>query len=388
MKLSWTIPVLLGTLLLLGGCASGEAFDGRRGQPRPNPQSAARDALVREMEERARRGPVDEWEAASQRALRSGLSIAPSFRERVRFPADMPHAVAYRFIIRQGQTLHVALQALEGEHRLQAELFHVMGGELFRPVPIGGMETREFSFAAPGTGEYVLRLRPEPGTGGLYDVLVDGAAPLLFPVANIDLASVGSWFGDPRDGGARGHEGIDIFAPRGTPVIAVVSGRVHQARNTPVGGKVIWLEDVSSDLTLYYAHLDDYYVREGSFVNVGDTIGSVGNTGNARGVRPHLHFGVYRPGRLALDPAPMLASQSLFVDFEVDRTLLGRWARVRGDRVRLRSSPSLAGAVVTELTPSTPVLVVGGVADWHRVLLPDGTTGFVSARFTATEDER
>jgi peptidoglycan LD-endopeptidase LytH len=390
MKLKNATIVMVGTVLVLGGCASGESFD-TRSRGRPTPTGTTRDAIVRELEERARRGPVDPAtlrEEAARRALSSGAAIAPSFRERVRFPADQPHVVAYRFTIRQGQTLDVALESLEGEHRLEAELFQALSGQIHRPIDIGGPSATWFSFAAPATGEYVLRLRPEPGTGGLYDVRVDGAGPLLFPVADVDLGAVGSWFGDARDGGARGHEGIDIFAPRGTPVVAVVSGRVHQARNTPVGGKIIWLEDLSSDLTFYYAHLDEYYVREGAFVNAGDTIGSVGNTGNARGVRPHLHFGVYRPNRYALDPVPMLSSPSVLVEADVDPSMLGRWARVRGDRVRLRNSPSLGGAVVAELTPSTPFLVLGGIADWHRVVLPDGTTGFVSARLTEADDER
>jgi peptidoglycan LD-endopeptidase LytH len=380
--------VMVGTILVVGGCASGEAFDGRRPRPTPTPNTTTRDAIVRELEERARRGPADHWEEASRRALQSGAAIAPSFRERVRFPADVPHAVAYRFTIRQGQAVEVTIDALSGEHRLEAELFHALSQQVFRPIDIGGTGARRFSFAAPSTGEYVLRLRPEPGSGGLYDVIVEGAGPLLFPVANVGLGAIGSWFGDARDGGARGHEGIDIFAPRGTPVIAVVSGRVAQARNTPVGGRVVWLEDHSSDLTFYYAHLDEYLVREGAFVTVGDTLGTVGNTGNARGARPHLHFGVYRPGRLALDPVPMLSSPAVLVEADVDPSLLGRWARVRGDRVRLRSAPSVAATVVAELTPATPFLVLGGIADWHRVVLPDGTTGFVAARFTEADDER
>src|SRR5690606_11079602 len=125
---------------------------------------------------------------------------------------------------------------------------------------------------------------------GTIDVVVNGGVSLEFPVAGGGKRDIGSVFGDPRDGGARSHEVVDIFAPRGTPVLAAADGFIRQARNTPTGGLVIWQSDASSDLTYYYAHLDELHAREGTYVRAGETIGTVGNTGNARGVRPHLHF--------------------------------------------------------------------------------------------------
>lgn len=130
---------------------------------------------------------------------------------------------------------------------------------------------------------------------------------LSFPVA-MPGAAIASVFGDPRDGGAREHHGVDIFAPRGTPVVAAGDGRVTDVRNTPVGGLVIWMEDFDRGLIYYYAHLEEQYVRRGQIISAGDTIGAVGNSGNARGVNPHLHFGVYLPGTIAVDPAPMLGA--------------------------------------------------------------------------------
>jgi peptidoglycan LD-endopeptidase LytH len=329
-------------------------------------------------------------EDAGRRALRSGLSVRGSFRERIRFPQDEPYAVAYRLTLRRGDVLTVRMTALDTDDALAAEVFQVVSPDMHRPVHSAPPGAHEVQFEARATGEYVVRLKPEHGVGGLYEIAVDGGAALLFPVAGADLGAVGSWYGDPRDAGARGHEGLDIFAPRGTPVLAAAGGRVTSARSTPVGGKVVWVEDADGDLTYYYAHLDEYHVRAGQWVSAGDVLGTVGNTGNARGVRPHLHFGVYRPGRVALDPAPWLAAgqPAPAPDLDTgDAALVGRRARVTGDRVRLRAAPGLGGAVLAELGPGTPLRVIGGVADWHRVLLADGTTGFVAARFTTADEQ-
>lgn len=366
----------------LNACAAGEQTRYNRA---PTPTSP-RDVYAGTLGADADPAAVRAWEDASRRALRSGLTIPASFQERVRFPAGEPHAVAYRFTLREGQRLHIRHRALEGGAYLFAEVFQDLGGDIFRPVDSAPRGGRDLTFTARSTGSFVLRLQPEIGGSGLYEISVDGDAGLLFPVLHAGLGDIGSVFGDPRDGGRRRHEGVDIFAPRGTPVVAVASGQVTRVSTDNLGGRVVWVTDDSSGLSYYYAHLDEQLVRQGTWVQAGDVLGTVGNTGNARGTPPHLHFGVYAPGRVALDPAPMLVAGELASAGEpVDADLLGRWARTTTDRVRLRNSPSLTGAILAELQAQTPLLVVGGVADWHRVLLPDGTTGFVSSQFTAME---
>jgi peptidoglycan LD-endopeptidase LytH len=388
MKLS-TAGLLLSCAGLLGGCASGERGD-VRSQPRPGSLAAARDSYAAERAARMAEAAPASGEDAARRALRSGLSVPGSFRERIRFPPDEPYAVAYRLTLRRGDVLTVRMTALDSDDALAAEVFQVLPPDLYRPVHSAPYGAREVHFEARATGEYVVRLNPERGVGGLFEVAVDGGAALLFPVAGADLDAVGSWYGDARDAGARGHEGLDIFAPRGTAVLAAAGGRVTSARLTPVGGNVVWVEDADGELSYYYAHLDEYHVRAGQWVSAGDVLGTVGNTGNARGARPHLHFGVYRPGRVALDPAPWLAAGQPVPAPDPDignAALVGRKARVTGDRVRLRAAPGLGSAVLAELGSGTALRVVGVVADWHRVLLADGTTGFVAARFTTADEQ-
>ena len=73
------------------------------------------------------------------------------------------------------------------------------------------------------------------------------------------------------------------------------------------GEKTVWLRDGERGLSYYYAHLDSQLVRAGEYVERGDTVGLVGNTGNARTTPPHLHFGIYANG--ARDPYPYLQGE-------------------------------------------------------------------------------
>ncbi len=135
---------------------------------------------------------------------------------------------------------------------------------------------------------------------------VDELAGLHFPVAGAGAEHIISYFGDPRGGGHR-HEGVDIRAERGRPVVAALAGVVHRVKSGGNGGRQIWLRSHSGRFTLYYAHLDRQLVAEGAKVKAGQVIGAVGNTGNAAGATPHLHFCIYRGKRQAVDPLPYLS---------------------------------------------------------------------------------
>lgn len=125
---------------------------------------------------------------------------------------------------------------------------------------------------------------------------------LVFPVSG-KRSNIGSFWGDVRDGGKRKHHGIDIFAKKGTPVVAISDGIIVHKGNSPRGGKTLWMRAIGQPWTVYYAHLDQQKVKAGQFVKKGDVIGTVGNTGNARTTPPHLHFGIYSFAG-AINPLP------------------------------------------------------------------------------------
>lgn len=128
---------------------------------------------------------------------------------------------------------------------------------------------------------------------------------ILMPVQGVPRAQVANTWGAPRSGG-RKHEGQDIFARRGTPVVAAADGVVTRVGGGELGGKAVFVTGRGAR-TYYYAHLDSYAqgIEQGRVVNRGDVLGFVGNTGNARGTPPHLHFGIYT-GTGAINPLPLI----------------------------------------------------------------------------------
>lgn len=130
---------------------------------------------------------------------------------------------------------------------------------------------------------------------------------LLMPVAGVPVRAVANTWKAPRSHGRR-HEGQDIFGKRGTPVVSATDGLVVRVGTNSLGGNVVSVMGNGRRI-YYYAHLDRYAegLKTGDMVSAGDTLGYVGNTGNARTTAPHLHFGVYTAWG-AVNPLPMLVN--------------------------------------------------------------------------------
>ena len=124
------------------------------------------------------------------------------------------------------------------------------------------------------------------------------------------VAFTDTW-GAPRSGG-RTHEGVDMIAARGTPLVAIEDGTIKRMGNGGLGGITIYLTGASGD-QYYYAHLDAWAsgLSVGQSVAVGEMIGTVGNTGNAQYTVPHLHFEFHPGGGSPANPYPLVASLCL-----------------------------------------------------------------------------
>lgn len=173
------------------------------------------------------------------------------------------------------------------------------GARVEMPPPLRRMPVAVFTLEAAPT-EILLRVNPlaSPApTRGARPPLAPPPYALIIPVVGIKPGDLVDTFGDPRDS-TRVHRAIDLLAPKGTPVVAVVDGHIIRKHTNMLGGLTVYQVGPDSAWVFYYAHLDRYAdgLRAGQAVAQGDTLGYVGETGNAP--VPHLHFAVWkaRPG--------------------------------------------------------------------------------------------
>lgn len=341
-----------------------------------------------------------DWLTAADSVLRAPLDITLPFREDGAFSRAEARAVGYRVSVPAGRSV-TAVVRVTGRpmqvfvdlfapradstqaftHRGTARVDSTNASEVPDSVAAARTYTQTVTFEAREQTTLILRLQPELLRDGRYRVEVTTAPILAFPVKGGSNRSVQSFFGADRDGGQRVHHGIDIFAPRGTPVVAGVNGVVGSLAPNELGGKVVWLFDADRALWLYHAHLDSHATSEGRRVRVGDTIGFVGNTGNAKTTPPHLHFGVYRRGGGAIDPWPWVRRDDSDAPTVVaDLTLLGSNGRVSGAASAVVREARVGADTIRRLARDTPVQIRGASAGWYRVELDDGVAGYLPAR--------
>lgn len=126
-------------------------------------------------------------------------------------------------------------------------------------------------------------------------------AQLPVPVDGVSRRQLTDSWGSPRPG-RRHHEGIDIFARRGTPIRSTTEGLVLYVGDNSPGGHVVEILGPGFERH-YYAHLDSFAdVHAGDAVKPGKLLGYVGNTGDARTTPTHLHYGIYSGVRTAQNP--------------------------------------------------------------------------------------
>ena len=132
------------------------------------------------------------------------------------------------------------------------------------------------------------------------DVKITGdmTCPVAGPVSFVD-----SW-GAARSG--HSHQGVDMMADYGTPLVAIASGTATYVAYDGSGGNMIFLDGDDGN-SYWYMHNQENFIREGQHVKAGESIGTVGDTGNASGT-PHLHFEFHPGGGEAVNPYPLVAS--------------------------------------------------------------------------------
>ena len=202
----------------------------------------------------------------------------------------------------------------------------------------GIVDRRVAALVAPVTTVRLARALRE-------QVPLGGPATYVFPV--LGRYSVYDSFGAPR-AGVSWHHGDDLFAPRGTPVLAIANGALFSVGWQRLGGRRLWLRDEAGN-EFYYAHLEDYapLAVNGRLVRKGEVLGYVGTTGDAERTPPHLHFEIH--------PAPLL---HLGYDGAIDPTTdLRRWRQLRTPPPA--SGPARLPLAVTPCVLASEQLFVG-----------------------------
>lgn len=240
---------------------------------------------------------------AAFRDLRGSVSPRESVPQSV-----SPQRIVFRFRARRAVRLEIRIRRVSPGPSAGRVVRRLLTGPL-RPGRWhrrrwNGLDSKGRLVAA---GRYGVRIGP---AGGRLRTL---ARPRLhghrFPVAGAHgIRGYIGTFGAPRTGG-RIHEGFDVTAACGTPLVAARSGTVLKTAYDPaLKGHYVVIKGRSERRTYLYAHLArPAPVRQGQSIRAGRRLGSVGQTGNAASTPCHLHIEVRTRGRL-LDPGPLLSA--------------------------------------------------------------------------------
>lgn len=323
-----------------------------------------------------------EWFLAAENSLNNPLVITVPYKESGYFPAEKARAFAVRFDSRQGQKIIVSFEKKPEDFVIYLDLWEEKGNNNRKLLAYPDTNESSFNYEIDKTGTYLLRLQPELLKSGEYTLTITSAPTLAFPVKN---GKMQSFWGAKRDAGARSHEGVDIFAPLRTPAIAAARGTVTRVTLNNLGGKVVFMRPEGKNYNLYYAHLDEQKASEGATVNAGDTIGLIGNTGNAKGGPPHLHFGIYTASG-AVDPQPFI-DPNIKAPEPVHATIsnLGKYMRSSSE-VSIYSGPGTSFSSQLQLNEGVLAEVVAATGSWYKVLLPDGMNGFIRSNSLNTAE--
>lgn len=420
--------VAAGIMVVLAGCATEEIISE---QYEPD---ASYEEYVRAMHElgmsNSRIGAA--WVASGELEGAEPVIAATPFQERRFLDPREPQAVFYLVEGMRGHRLDIAVNGPSGSayfldaYRLPAEYRPRIDsgqgnwqdvpwqrGEAEQAASAGGVQhgESELSFEPRQHRFYLIRLQPQLLEGGEFTIRITADAALAWPVPGTSHEDIWSVFGAPRDGGVRIHHGVDIFAPRHTPLVTISEeSYIRTVGQRDRGGNTVSITDRQRDLMLYYAHLEDQeHDIEGQTVPSGTRVGTMGNTGNAMTTPPHLHIGIYEGSwRRPLDPwyfiVPLNTDPPGIAELPA---ALGEYARIvpasadiiaypaqtsstlpspavtdgRGDGLPESAYPVTsfpAGpALAARLANGTPVRLTGVLGGYAHVTVPDGIRGYL-----------
>lgn len=311
---------------------------------------------------------LERWNNLYNAASKDEVIVKNTIAEKVITNPFTPFTAGYVIELQLGEIL---LAQIDTQGYWIIETYN-LNGELLADSQIeNGMQILRFTPEKDMKVRIVLQAKLE--TTSTTDFKIYTQPRYDFPVAGKGNDAIQSFWGAPRGGGSRSHEGNDIFAPKKHPVVAITYGTVSSIRNRGLGGKQVWVKDYDTGYLHYYAHLDDWTVSEGDMIWSGDTIGHVGNTGNATNTPPHLHFGIYINNK-AVDPKPFIW-QTKIPENSSSLPLI-KESHASGFGANLRKQPFTTSEIIQDLKTEA-ITIIGNSGNWYHVRTLSGLSGYM-----------
>ncbi|MCM4160550.1 M23 family metallopeptidase [Antarcticibacterium flavum] len=320
------------------------------------------------------------WEEQARLALSDSIQIELPYLQTGRFLPKSFQVYSYNVQLNPGERIDIAVEPDSASSLVFIDLFVRENDSVaaYRKVTGTEYDKRYLRNEIKEPGLYKIVIQPEINANSAFSIKMRKSSVYDFPVAGGANKNIQSLWGASRDGGRRSHEGIDIFALRGTPVIAATNGRITSSGERGLGGKQVWLRDTERGQSLYYAHLDSIAPLGNSRVKKGDTLGFVGNTGNARTTAPHLHFGIYKGYSGAIDPLSFVYQipEPDFAVATVDTLVQDRL--VTRTTSNLRDQPTTRNSrIIGNLTAQDTLQMLGKAKEWFHIRTAQKQAAFI-----------
>ncbi|RWU10681.1 M23 family metallopeptidase [Pedobacter chitinilyticus] len=370
MGLKWRYILLVGTFALMAACKSGPFNLLKPSSPHQQYERKLLNAGLNQST------MGSGWISKANTLLQSASKVKVPYKETGYFAADKLDGASFKFKLERGQMLTAKLTKQSvNSFAIYMDIWEQNDNSEFKLLAFADSLGSDLQLEAKRSGDYFLRLQPELLGSGSYTLELTVGPSLAYPLKVANRRQLQSFFGVGRDNDTRRHEGIDIFSTFRTPVIAVSEGTVTGVNENNLGGKVVWFRPKGKDYTLYYAHLDEQLVTPGQDVMIGDTLGLMGNTGNAKTTPPHLHFGVYTSSG-AVDPLPFIDPLIPPVpNINGNVTTLNTTMRINRS-AEISNSLPLKQTATLKLNTVARVLAV--TSSYYKIELPNGKSGYVS----------
>lgn len=314
------------------------------------------------------------WENEKEKSIENDSAfINLPYQESGRFFPKSFSVYSYLMELHRGDLLSVKIQQDSISSLTFIDVFQV-NNSAFKNIKSSEFGEHSIKFEIQEDAEYKIVVQPEIEAGSYFNLVIKRSPVYIFPVAKGKNRDMQSFWGAQRDGGKRSHQGVDIFAKRGTPVIAAVDGRITSSGEKGLGGKQVWLRDTKRGQSIYYAHLDSIAPIKKYQVKVGDTLGFVGNTGNARTTAPHLHFGIYRGNSGAINPYYFIKQNDIKLPENSSYFPESQLTIVKS-RANIRNSNSVRNSQILQMFSEGDTLqILGKTEDWYHIKTPNSNT--------------